>query len=224
MTQKKNIDNTGMSKKGKSLLNNSPTYKKGKTGAGIGISKIAEPIPEFAKAEAEKIYSQGNSAIVLGRDRPGSKLSGYGGRGDTGASSVDIVVGRMGAAATEVTDKEKPVFADPNFKVDSARIYISQKTDIDKNFGIIEGRIGPSLSKSAIGIKADAVRIVAREGIKLVTKTDLKNSQGAEVSSVLGVDIIAGNDDENLHPMVLGDNLEKALNKMVSHLHKLTAA
>ncbi len=44
------------------------------------------------------ISGDNNSWIVLGRDRPADITSGYGGLGNTGAASVDIVVGRMASA------------------------------------------------------------------------------------------------------------------------------
>jgi hypothetical protein len=39
---------------------------------------------------------------------------------------------------------------------------------------------------------------------------------------VLGIDLIAGNNDEDLQPMVKGENLNKALNKMVEHVDALS--
>jgi len=41
-----------------------------------------------------------------------------------------------------------------------------------------------SKTKSAIGIKADAVRIIGRENIKIVTGTDRQNSAGGTLHSV----------------------------------------
>ena len=57
-------------------------------------------------------------------------------------------------------------------------------------------------------------RIIGREGIKLITKTDNQNSQGGDVRSILGIDLIAGNDDSDLQPMVKGDNLKNCLMSM----------
>jgi hypothetical protein len=188
---------------------------------GIGGDPIKEPVPNYIKCDTEKVFKQANSWIVLGRDRSASRLSGYGGKGFTQCASIDMVVGRMAYQPTEFDDDGEPVFVDPSFKTDAARIYISQKTDIDKNFTLTPGNVGTADSKSAIGLKADQVRVIAREGIKLVTKTDLTNSQGADVKSVSGVDIIAGNDDEGLQPMVLGNNTEDALKRIVHHMDKL---
>ena len=162
-----------------------------------------------------------NSSIVLGRDRPASKLSGYGGRGNTQSSMIDLVVGRMSYRPIEEAANGEPIRVDPNFSIDAARIYISQRTDIDRNFSLASGSVGNAIAKSGIGIKADQVRIIGREGIKLVTRTDVRNSQGAEVLQVHGVDIIAGNDDESLQPITKGGNLASALSRLVHHVDKL---
>jgi len=217
---KPNVVLDGMKETVKQALQNSAGYSEG-TATGIGNTRLVEPIPEYARAEAEKVVNKGNSWLVLGRDRPASKLSGYGGKGDTGASAIDLVAGRMGYNAQSVSTAGERLFCDPNYKVDAARIYISQKTDIDTNFGIVNGAIGESTSKSGIAIKADAIRIIGRENIKLVTKTDMKNSQGAGINSTAGIDIIAGNDDSNLQPMVLGDNLAECLETLMETVQEL---
>src|SRR5690606_205536 len=149
--------------------------------------------------------------IVLGRDRPGSRITGYGGRGDTQAGSIDLVVGRGSWLAKSHNDDGEKMYAEPNFDFDAARIHVSQKTDIDKNFNLVPGNVGDSRTRSGIGIKADGVRIIGREGIKLVTGVDRVNSQGGDIESVRGVDIIANNDDRDLQPLVKGNNLTEAL-------------
>ena len=191
---------------------------------GVGGSFVLESVPEYITTSTETVNKgNNNSWIVLGRDRPAGRLSGYGGIGDTQCGSVDIVVGRMGSEPLKVTEDNEKVFVDPNFTLDSARIYISQKTDIDKNFGLVAGSVGDSKTKSGIGIKADGVRIIAREGIKLVTRTDKFNSQGGEVKSISGVDIIANNDEVLLEPMVKGDRLVEGLDRLVKHVQDLAS-
>lgn len=221
MSVKKAIDIQGYFQRSAEILNGiDPSLRI--TKRGIGGDPLPEPTPEFVKADCETVYSgQNNSFIVLGRDRPASRLSGYGGSGDTQASMVDIVVGRMASKPMSQDEQGNAVYADPNFKVDAARIYISQKTDIDDNFELADGNVGNSKTKSAIGLKADGIRLVAREGIKLVTRTDKLNSQGGEVKSVSGIDLIAGNDDKDLQPMAKGQNLAEALGRIVFHIDKL---
>lgn len=194
-----------------------------RTGArGIGGGQILEPVPGFLSSESEKVISNANNSfIVLGRDRPGSRMSGYGGRGETQCGSVDIVVGRMGADPRQTNDQGEFVNVNPNFRLDAARIYISQKTDIDENFGLAAGMVGSEATKSGIALKADGVRLIARDGIKLITRTDRRNSQGGEVKTIAGIDLIAGNDDTDMQPMVKGNNLVNAFEQLVSHVDAL---
>ena len=187
----------------------------------MGRKKI-EPTPIFRQAECETVYpGQNNCQIVLGRDRPGSIGSGYGGMGAASAASIDMVVGRTGREARNVGDSDVTLVAENDYKSDSARIYISERTDIDVNFGITPGRIGNAPGRSGIGIKADNIRIIAREGIKLVTRTDDTNSKGGKTDVVVGVDIIAGNDASDLQPMVKGQNLKELLTYMIDDSRRL---
>ena len=142
--RKKAIDINNVSEEKKQFLSESP--KLAATRKGVYCGNLIEPLPTFARAECETVYSsENNSYIVLGRDRPRSRNSGYGGKGDTQSSMIDLVVGRM------ADSPQDGVIADPNFSTDSARIYISQKTDVDKNFGLAPGS-GQSRAKSAIGL------------------------------------------------------------------------
>ena len=59
---------------------------------------------------------------------------------------------------------------------DAARIYISQRADIDDYFDICDGFVGRSYSDSAIAMKADSIRVLARKGIKLVTQKNPRRS------------------------------------------------
>lgn len=213
---KKNTDLEGLSKQDRQSKKDAPEEVTAHA-AGIGGDPLLEPVPKFIAAKNEVVYQgQNNSWIVLGRDRPASRLSGYGGIGDTQCGSIDLVVGRMGAYPR--SDR----YVDPDFRVDSARIYISQKTDIDDNFNLATGKSGKAFANSGIGIKADAVRVVARESIKLITGVDARNSQGGNNDATFGVEIIANNDDSSLQPMVKGDSLSMALERMVDHIQSLS--
>jgi hypothetical protein len=189
---------------------------------GLAGGALAEPQPSFITTSSEKIVKGANNQwIVFGRDRLQSRLSGYGGRGDTQAGSIDIVIGRYGAFAQSVDDTGQKVWCDPSVKYDAARIYISQKTDVDDNFYLADGQVGNAKTKSAIALKADGIRIVAREGIKLITRTDAVNSQGGEIAEAVGIDLLATNNDEDLQPIPKGNNLKEALDKLTCHVSKL---
>jgi hypothetical protein len=191
---------------------------------GIGCKNLVEPQPEFILADCETIYSgKNNSYIILGRDRPASRLSGYGGKGDTGAGSIDLVVG-LGAPRPRTVDKPgNKLYADPNFILDSARIHISQRTDIDDNFRLAAGSVGISKGKSGIGIKADAVRVIGREGVKIVTGGDKINSQGSQLLTIPGIDLIAGNDDSDMQSIPKGENVLEAITRLADHVNELTS-
>ena len=178
---------------------------------GVAGSKMLEPIPVYIKADNEKIITDSNgSYVVLGRDRPGSRISGYG--HEHGSARVDIVVGRVSADNIgTVNDMGEKMYVDNSFEKDAARIYVSAKANIDDYFKLRPGRVGMSRCRSGIGIKADAVRIIGREGIKLVTRPEPLNSQGGKIERVSGIDLIAGNDDRDMQPLVKGNNMKEAI-------------
>ena len=210
------VDNSGLSEATRQVMDLDPNYTSGRSGAGIFGDSITEAIPRYIQSPCESVTQHGNSWIVLGRDRPASRASGYSGQGHTQASSIDMVVGRGAPVPTS------DINVDPSFSNDAARIYISQKTDIDDNFRIVNGGMGSSHAKSGIGIKADAVRIIGTEGIKLVTRTSATNSKGGSVAPA-GIELIAVNDEEGLQPMIRGDNMVEALAGLEEKIAKLSA-
>lgn len=176
-----------------------------------GLFHTAIPLQtiKYKAAENENVMQNEGSFIVLGTDRPKGTESGYGALGSNRANSIDLVVGRMSSArggkGPPGSDNEEGAFVDNSFFADAARVHISQLTDIDKNFGLSEtnSNLG-SKQRSGIGIKADGIRIVGREGIKIVTgKADgpggfgMKgetNSLGGKISEPAPtIDLIAGN-------------------------------
>jgi len=198
--------------------------------SGMNNGALIEPVPLFDAAGSESVIKNNNNSwIILGRDRPSGLESGYGGLGNTGAGSIDLVVGRMAGTSEGPSGN---VTVGPNFFSDAARIYISQRTDIDTNFSLC-GNI-QSTTRSGIGIKADAVRLIGREGVKIVTgkaknvsgagSGGEKNSQGGEIETVAGIELIAGNDvgSEELEPIVKAYALNDALTEIVDRLADLT--
>ena len=251
---------------------------------GFGGRKKIEAIPEPAPAECEW-WKQGNGTnawLTLGRDRPSSRASGYGGIGASQAAAIDICVGKVGVwkdiqnVDSDLEDVEeyqeagrpksnvaqdkhnvgryagssyssggggnrayddrqyesdpksdqgnkKLLVADNDFKSDAARIYISERTDVDYNFGLVTGKAGGVPGHSAIAIKADAVRLIAREGIKLVTRPDDTNSKGGNQDVVMGIDLIAGDNDSDLQPLVKGENLRDLLRFMLTDIYQVAS-
>jgi hypothetical protein len=213
-------------------------------GAGASCGNLNEPLAEFAKADCENVIAGKNNAyIVMGRDRPGTIYDGYGGAGNTQCGMIDIIVGRMSQVTVDKTQVDPMLtprqISETDWAGDAARIYISQMTDIDNNFKLKDGAIGNSIGKSGIGIKADAVRIIGNEGVKIVTNSDGVNSYGQPLTNK-GIDLIANNrarrdnaeyyqdgrktwlkSGPTLQPLVKGDNLRACLDEIVEEMLKL---
>ena len=218
----KSVDNSGLPEATQKILDLDPNYVSGKSGAGIFGDTMTEACPNYIESPCEWVKQHGNSWIVLGRDRPASRASGYAGQGHTQASAIDIVVGRGDPVPTSDTN------VDPDFSNDAARIYISQKADIDDYFSIYPNPQSRNKSKlysksvSAIGIKADAVRIIGDMGIKLVTRTSATNSKGGPIATN-GIELIANNDDTDLQPMIKGKNMVEALAGLEQKVNELSS-
>lgn len=190
-------------------------------------SNVEERIPEFDKAPCEvKIQGNHNAFIILGRDRNSNWISGHGGKGSLQCGMIDLVAGR--GQLTIAQNKKKNAdplegveFVGPMFHSDAARIYITQKAeDIDKYFGLKpSGGPAPS-NKSAVALKADQMRIIAREKVRIYAGRG--NFEGfdpnvGETNSIGGrlrgqvIELQVGN--QELHPMVLGHKLVEYLKK-----------
>tara|TARA_B100001123_G_scaffold74689_3_gene84251 strand:+ start:52475 stop:53425 length:951 start_codon:yes stop_codon:yes gene_type:complete len=199
---------------------------------GIMNTNVCEPIYNYIPAQNDALVGKhdGSCQIVFGRDRPASLASGYGGKGAQGAGAIDIVVGR--ASSQALPDGSQ---VHPNFAADAGRIYISQMTDIDTNFGIIEGKGGSVIGKSGIGIKADTVRVIGRRGVKIVSgKTSAFKGVGMEgekdaFSSNISqpappIELIAGNNEKNLQGVAMGKNTRDTLMELAMIVSDLTSA
>lgn len=186
--------------------------------SGFNNSPLYEPSNQviFNNSVAEKVFKgENNTWIVLGRDRSSTLSSGFGGKGHSKSGAIDIVVGRVSALDGNKLQNKK---VNPSFAADAARIYISQKTNIDEYMMI--GKVNKLNSGpcSAIGIKADDIRLIARNSMKLVTRTDSLLSNNKIPYETMGIQLIANNDETSLQPLVLGKNLENALANLNDNL------
>ena len=199
-------------------------------------AKAPEDSPKWDPTGSEQILgSTSNAFIVLGRDRNSSKASGKGGAGYTQCGKIDLVAG-LNSVADPNTKR-----TNPNFFNDAARIYISQKSDVDRYFGLSEGsETVSSENKSAVGIKADHVRIVGRNHIKIVTGAAKINGKeqdaaGNDLETGGSIDLIAGNSTEDLFAigglgpirvpalqrLVKGENLQLMLNDLIGIISEI---
>lgn len=131
-----------------------------------------EEVPNFVSRVGDRvIHGSNNTRIVLGRDRKNaSKDDGH----IKEAGCIDIFAGK---AVDGNHDADQP---------GTARIYIAMKTDIDENFGsdaAFDGQASKT-EVSAVGMKGDEVRIVAKENAKIV----VGGGDGSKVTIVMGTD------------------------------------
>ena len=192
---------------------------------GAFCTEVEEQIPSYDDAPCEKVIKGKNDTwIVFGRDRTSNFSSGCGGKGMTQCGMIDIGAGRLASVQSQRLKQGKPLFdrtqkVNPNFSADAARIYITQKCDnIDEAFGFKKTRGPSSKFKSAIGIKSDHTRIIARESVRIYAGKGRFTvpetcSNGDEITNATGrIEFIAGNTNEDeLQPIVLGDKLIKFL-------------
>jgi hypothetical protein len=201
--KKKNIFKTAqkINERAIGLDGNNPTGQP-MNSSGVFGSSTYEPVVKYNFSPEDKVINNGNAYITFGKDRPSGKASGFGGQGATGANAIDIVVGRLSSAP-----KPDGAIVDNSFSSDAARVYISQLTNIDFNFGIDPGKSGYMEGRSGIGIKADGVRVIGREGVKIVTGRAQNatgfgmkgetNSLGGKISQPAPlIELIAGNNTE----------------------------
>jgi len=240
-------------------LNQAQIAKNKKFGKRQGIAQkpIDEAIPTLEVAQTENvIMGENNSFIILGRDRPGNLYSGYGGRGGTQAGRIDLIAG-VGASYRHKDGTygppNKDTIINPNFAMDAARVYISQKADIDRYMGLAEVPMQAPAGRSTIGLKADTIRIHSRNDIKIVTgraryegmgKDGERLSNGGKNEVVGTISLIAGNytgqeerssfnllqpsgraknGRRKLQPIPKGDNLSGCLGDIVKAVQELSA-
>tara|TARA_R110001592_G_scaffold89913_1_gene264287 strand:+ start:1299 stop:2327 length:1029 start_codon:yes stop_codon:yes gene_type:complete len=224
---------------------------------GIANKNLREAHPTYELAGSEKIEKgKNNSFIIQGRDRPGNLYSGYGGRGATQAARIDLIAG-LGSSYRSKDGSygppNKDTIINPNFAMDAARIYISQKADIDRYMGLAEVPMQAPAGRSTIGLKADTIRIHSRQDIKIVTGRARYEGLGGDgerlsnggVNQTVGtISLIAGNytdkeqrssfdilrpfgrttDTRNkLQPIPKGENLSECIEDIVKALQELSA-
>jgi hypothetical protein len=203
----------------------SPISKAQFLGYGDQATRSDFDTPSYISTPNELVQSKGNSFIVMGLDRPGNTLTQ---RLETHSAAIDLVAGRKGFRGKARTPAGKLLNVDPDMVLDAARVYISQRSNPDGYLRLAAGSVGNTSEespRSTVALKADTIRIVGRENIKLVTRTDSYNSQGGKLTNIstkpFGIDLIGCNDDRDIQPMVKGDNLRACLTEVMSSINEL---
>ena len=126
---------------------------------------VVEPTRPFrARIGDRVIEASNNTIIVLGRDRPSDEASGQRDQ----AGTIDIVSGRS-------TDQGM------NFATDKSRVYVSSLTDVDTNLATQNDPGTPVNATAAIVLKSDEVRIIARNGTKIVVEGGDLHLEGTNI-------------------------------------------
>lgn len=117
---------------------------------------VKEQVPSYEKRQGDRVVEGSNNVtVILGTDRPSDINSGFGTvnseDGGKNSGTYHVIVGRENK--------------DPDFKNDKAFIYVSSKSNIDDNLDLdIEEK---NNKISAAIVKADSVRIIARQDVKI---------------------------------------------------------
>lgn len=187
---------------------------------------IFGPIGDVEVVMARKPVGKGLSGarVVLTKDNFGSRATGYGGAGGTMCEAVDIVAGSL--SCERVLRNSKTV-SRGNFATDASRIYLTERGDIQKYFGVEYGSQPVSISsegKAGIGIKSDHTLIIGRERVRLLVGNG--NFHGGERlvnqnSNVNPKIELARTNSSDSQPAVLGSSLVSYLRKIRTEIRDL---
>tara|TARA_R110000824_G_scaffold75835_10_gene192290 strand:- start:820 stop:1857 length:1038 start_codon:yes stop_codon:yes gene_type:complete len=181
--------------------------------SGLLNTQVPQKNIRHLRAANEKVIENGNanSFIIMGGDRPAGLGSGYGGRGASpdsqGTNRIELTVGRM-ARANRGTGAADGTIADPSPFGDAAKIYVSDMTDADTNFGFCNAQLGNQTAQSAIVNFADQLRYFGVGGVQISTgqpqgargfsRTGISTSRGGKVERAPPIVLAAGNVDSRI--------------------------
>ena len=204
--------------------------------AGLFNTPVCRTPFSYVKPAGAWMQENQGAYITMGQIPPSGLASGYGAKGIP-AESIDLVVGRNSSANSGKGPKKGSAI-DNNFATDAARIYISRLCNIDQIFGLdsrpgaLQGR--GLVARSGIGIKADGVRIVGREGVKITTgkmagaKFGLfgeTNSLGGKISMPAPkIELVAGNNFKDVQGVALGNRTRDSLRELHALVGELWGA
>jgi len=184
---------------------------------GLAGTTNLESLPDTIQASAEKHEVHAGLRIIKGpyRKKGIATISQR-----TQQSSMRITAGPLGCMPDPVPEKNEQGetnLLDPDNKLDAATFLITQHGNIQEDFNFAKGTLPARDGLSQIGMKADYVALSGRTGVSIISSTDSRTSVG-EDNAVHDINIIAGNDDSKLTPVVRGDQLKKYLIKLSEQL------
>ena len=213
------------------LFDNNTMIIFGRDRCGVGEYDSRNEKNTNSKLDYSDYMGAGAIDIVVGRGAPFPVLQSKHSLGplfNTKRGITDMKSTNLGKALPEESQVKHQGYA-----MDAARIYISQMTSLDRSFGIKKdlrkSKTGVKVSTkdlpySGIMIKADQLRMHAREDIKIVTGGDDEqiNSQGEPVTKK-GIHLMANNKKREQQPLVLGDNLRICLMSILEKLDQINS-
>ena len=209
--------------------------------SGLFLSDDDEKLPAFHPVRpAEKIISRktikssdptkpdynAGARIVLTKDNYGAESTGLGGAGGTKCEAIDIVAGQLSASEEIRTSETK---SRANFAEDGARIYLTERGNINHYFATENSDPLTSISdklKSGIGIKADHTLVIGRERVRILAGLGKFNGKERLVTGSHRVDAkieIGAITEDNYQPAVRGDNLVNYLYERKDFVDTLAA-
>lgn len=199
---------------------------------GMYLNKDCESLPVFGPvAPIERVIARkqegskpSGARIVLTKDNYGNRATGIGGHGGTMCEAIDIVAGSL---SCEKHIRTSSTESRANFISDGARIYLTERGDLQHYFCLGDGSKATSITsnlKSGIGIKADHSYLIGRERVRILV--GLSKAHGKERLVNYNRHItpkieLARIGDDEAQPAVLGNNLIKYLREQSKEIQSL---
>jgi len=201
-------------------------------GSGLMNTPIRSESWGYQRPQGTWMVNNDGAYITAGAVPPVGLTSGLSAQGAP-SPTIDLVVGRN-AAARGGEGPAKDSIIDNNFGTDAARIYISRLTDIERYFGLAKRDGDYRGDRSGIGVKADRVAVIGREGVKIVTGKmqggdygpygETNSLGGRIVSPAPKIELVAGNDFENVQGVALGETTRDAFRELHDIIQDLWSA
>ena len=179
---------------------------------------VKEDVPGFMRRLGDRVIEGSNNVIVIcGADRSAPGEAGL----DSGFGHINAADGGVGAGAYHViAGRTGP---NPNFDTDRSYLYLSMRTDIDKNT-VLSGVEFDTNDVSGVILKSDAVRILGRKDIKIHVDKTYVTLNGTD-TIVVGVPgpgtgrILLGS--KAIEPLVFGKLHQTTFNAFVAAFNAL---
>ena len=131
----------------------------------MSYDMIIEDVPFFTKRDGDfALQGSNNSIIIMGMDRAKNGPATI----DDGLGNVKSVDKGKGCGTVHIIAGRQDKNGDPDFKLDNSFLYLSMKTEADKNLDIKTKGVPQDSAASAAILKSDQVRVVTRKNIKIL--------------------------------------------------------